>query len=168
MSYLQLKWVAESTPGQSTNPYVHPKIKSDIDHLTKRAESLMALTPMLEVLDQANEEIEEVYHFGNTYMSVHIQTGERAKEILQWFRDHGYRSTRYSDDINGGSRDYTMVSRSDKSLSFYLYVYFKGETCKFVETEEVERTVPAMAATEEKVVYKRELQCGGVAIPEGV
>ena len=103
-------------------------------------------------------------------ISFQVQSGQRAKEILEWFREQNYRSVSYSDDINAGSRDYVMESRFKEDIFriFSIFMYFKGENCTFIETDKVKEIIPGKDAVESQTIYEKKLICDGVELPNEV
>ena len=170
----KLAWVSRSTPGLDKNPYVHPKVKYELDAMVRNAKKLMEKdTPIYIFFEEVEREFPNLhYHHYTSSISFHVDTGDEAKEILKWFSGKGYRVTDYNDDENTGSRDYSMQSRDRiddlfGDYGFIVYMYFKG-TCSFQDTTEVARIEEAKPAVAEKTIYKKVLVCKGETLPTGV
>ena len=171
MSYLKLAWSPRSQPGRTTNPYVSERIKYEIDRLTERAEEMLAMAPVHVLFDEAERDSENTrFYYGfATYCSYKVTSGDQAVEILNWWRERGYRAKSFRDDEVSGSRDYRMENRDNPDIQFSMFVYFTGDECTFVieHGEDGEPIVDHVEqAIDARVVYKRKLVCGGSAMPE--
>lgn len=93
-------------------------------------------------------------------MSISAKTADDAVAALEWWRTHGYRSTKFTDDQGLRARTYEMKHR-DTDETFTLYAYFTSGDCKFVETGEVEH-IAATSGFDKPVMA---LECDGVALP---
>ena len=170
-SYLKLAWVPRTQPALDRNPYVHEDLKWELDRLTKKAEELLARGPVMELFDKAKRESKyTVKYTGESYIAYSVDTGEEATEILKWWREHGYRSIKFSDESFFNSRNYTMVSRVDKNApSWTIYMYFDEGTCTYEDVldENGKRVVERVIEPQPEVVlYKRQLNCGDSQMPE--
>ena len=174
MSYLKLAWIPRTQPGQDVNNSVSEQIKWEVNYFIRRAESLMALEPIHALFNEAlrDDDIPTKYS-GSDYIAYEVDTGDEAVEILNWWRERGYRSTGFSDDKYNASRDYKMEARDDTTLRFTANVYFGDSTCTFVDkTDEfgakiVDRVIDSVPAQDAVIVYERELICGDSPMPSG-
>ena len=181
MSYLKLAWVPRTTPAQDINNAVHQRIDWRINNLIRESERLLALQEVHTYFDeQERDKDTPTKYAGEDYVSYSVETGDRASELLKWWSKRGYDIRRFSDDASSSSRDYVMYKRQDESVTFNLYMYFKGDedACRFEDAVDavtgekiidyMTQAVPAKEAVPPAPVYKRELICGGSAVPDAV
>lgn len=174
MSVLELKWVAPSTPGFTSNPYLHPKVRFILPQPADIMEIIERDTPRYLFFEEVQRAFpDETYFFTSMTISLQVEKGEKAVEILRWFRNHPgqYKVKSFEDDLTEGYRDYSMKSVFEDDIftpgGFSVFMYFTGGECTFKETTEIAEVIPAEPAKEAVIRYKKKLICGDVEIPEG-
>lgn len=108
------------------------------------------------------------FMYSTPYVSVTVDSGDTAKQVLKWFSGKDYRYATHEDVTNWRSyREYKLECRSDESKSIELRIAFSG-TCEFVEEptgefEDVPEVIGVPA--HRRQVMKKVLTCGDDVVP---
>jgi hypothetical protein len=101
--------------------------------------------------------------YGGVVVNIQVTSADQALEALEWFREHGFKSEKFTDDGDAGSRTYTL--KNDTECEITLRAYFTGGTCEFVATGK-RKHVKSVAALPGRYEPIMELKCEGIALPK--
>ena len=161
-----------------------PRILKELSGIEARKVQVIEHNSAALLIDKFEAEGNEIYYTSFTYfqpeVSVNCDTGDRAEEILKWFRVNGFRYESHVDSEAWSTRTYKLVSTiSQESLDalgqeagkISLKCYFKSGSCQFVseptgEFVDVPEVVGVPAHREQEM--RKVLKCGSAELPSVV